>query len=464
MKSRIAGALMLFIANDAYAGVGDSMGNFWKGMGGMYNSSNAGAYSGQSAGYYTLGNLYARTPVTNVNPISIQLPSASGSCSDINIFNGAFSFINHEQLIQTLKGISNNAAGFAFQLGIETISPVIAEKMEELQGWIQKINEMNLNSCEAAQTMVGGLWPRHELASRTICSVMANKNGIGNDFVKSRHGCSEDRAGSVNSIRTDKKDAADKLLVEDINIAWKALKDSGFITSDNELAELFMAVSGTIVIKSASSEGGARFEYISSRANDPELITTLLEGGEFKFRKCIETDKCLDLTPDGNNHKITAENAFKAKIEKLATDIVDKIQNDEDLTEDEKSFLDSKTNIPLYKILTVHAAYSGSSSLFELPAYTEAIALQIIFSYLEDILREVDIASDSLIIADDDHLKRFKQDIRQARRTLAERELKTNQNLRTLMTLVDRAMMIEGMLAKNMGSQVIDSFQWSRDL
>lgn len=464
MKSRIAALLFTLMATPAYAGVGSDMGNYWKGMGGMYNNTSGGAYKGQSAGYYTLGNLYARTPVKSINPVSIQLPSASGSCSDINLFKGALSFLDHHQLIETLKAIPNNAAGFAFQLGIETISPVISEKIEEMQSWIQKINAMNINSCETAQTLVGGLWPRHELASRTICSVMANKQGVGHDFVKSRHNCSEDKAGSVNSIRADKKEAADKLLIEDINIAWKALKDSGFMTNDKELAELFMAVSGTIIITSAQGKEGPKFEYISSKANDPELITTLLEGGEFKFRKCTDHDKCLTLTPDGNVHKIAATEAFKAKIEKLASDIADKIYNDQELSQEEKAFLNAKTNIPLYKILTVYAAYSGSNALFELPAYTEAIALQIIFNYLNDILTHVDLASDSLVIADDDHLKRFKQDIREARRALAERELKTNQNLKTLMTLVDRAMLIEGMLAKNMGSQIVDSFQWSREL
>lgn len=457
--------LGLFIAwsSVAYAGVAENMGKFWNGMGGMSNSSGVSAHQAQSAGYYSLGNLYARTPVSNTQLLSVQLPSASGSCSDINLHNGAFSFINHHKLIETLKNISNNASGFAFQLGIETISPVIAEKIEELESWIQKINELNINSCEAAQTLVGGIWPRQERASQTICSVMANKSGIGRDYVEARHGCHEKKGKMLDDIKGRDSGGFDKLWVEDINIAWKALKDSGFLASDNSLAELFMTLSGTIIVKAPQGNEAPKFVYISGQAIDADMIHTLLNGGDIKYLKCSEHDKCLNVSQE-HNLSIPADKAFKARVEKIVSEIADKIVRDEELSSEEKNFLNYKISVPLYKILNVYAAYSGANAMFELPAYTEAIALQIMFKYLEDVLNTVERATDSLIIADEDHLKEFKQRIRETRAVLNGYQLQTNQNLRTLMTLVDRAQMIESILAKTMDNSIADAFHWSKEL
>lgn len=462
--------ICILAANISHADVGGSMQGFWKDMGGVVNVNKGGAYEGQTAGYYSLGSVYARTPVKSVNPISIQLPSASGSCSDINMFNGAMSFINSEQLVGALKAVANNAKGFAFQLALETVSPVIAEKVEELQGWAQKINSLNINSCEMAQTLVGGVWPRHEHASKTICSVMSGKSGIGKDFLESKHGCQKNQNDSISKISGKDKEGLEKLWIEDVNLAWKSLKDSGFFKSDSTddgLKEMFMTMSGTIIINSTSKKGdkaesAPSFQYIGARAVDADVITTLLEGGEIKVLKCNEKDKCLG--PTEASIKITEEQAFKSKVQKLINSIVDKIIADEALTEEEKSFLNYKINIPLYKVLTVYAAYSGGSAMFELPAYVDAISLQIIYRYLEDLLTYVERASDTLMIADEDHVKEFKKRIRDTKLVLNGYQLKNNQNLKTLMTLVNRTQMIEGLMTKGFSGKIAESTNWADEL
>ncbi|MFN5382872.1 MAG: conjugal transfer protein TraH [Alphaproteobacteria bacterium] len=462
-------SIAMSLAHTANAGgIKGSMEDFWKGSGGISNYNGGGAYQGQAAGYYTLGSLYARTPVKNTQIGSLTLPSMKAGCGGINLHNGAFSFINSQEISATAKAITNNAAGFATQLAITTFSPLIAQKIEELQTWMQRINAMNINSCETAATMVGGMWPRHERASANICSTLANGSGIANDFVQARHGCHENPSGMRSKLKSSNRDAAEKLLLDDVNLAWKALKDSGFFkltdkaSSDIALAELFMTLSGTIIIQSKSET--PQYSFISGRAAHNDIIQVLMEGGDVKHHKCDELDKCLNVIREGGVHNITAENAFKGKVEKIITSLVEKIEKDEALTEEEKNFLNYNANIPLYKILNVYAAYSGAGSLFELPVYVEAIALQMMFEYLNDVLRQVELASDQLIIASDDHLKKFKDNLRDVRRALTERELKTHQSYATLMKLVDRAMVIEGVLANSVGSSVADSYSWSKNL
>lgn len=467
IKKFISIALItVFSSSWACANVGAKMQDFWNGMGGYSNVSGAGAYDMQSAGYYSMGGLYARTPVKNVQLANISLPSLSAGCGGINIYNGGLSFINSEKITELLKAIANNAQGFAFQLALETMSPVIAEKIEELQTWIQRINALNINSCEAAATLVGGVWPRHDQASKTICSTLSGSSGVATDYVEARHGCQTNHQKATDGIRKGNEAEADRLMVEDINIAWKAIKDSKLLSqegSDKTLAELFMTLSGTIIVHAPKNDKDQpKFEYISAQATSNEVITTLLDGGNIKYHVCDESKSCLNINQNSGTHKISETQAFKAKIEKLIASILDKIKSDTPLNEEEKGLINTKSRIPLYKILNVYAAYSGSGALFELSAYSEAIALQILFEYLDNILSKVEQASNSLMIADEDHIQKFKEDIREARKVLANREIKTHQNYATLMSLVDKAMVVEGMLSKNIGSPLADAFQWSK--
>jgi len=445
----------------AAADVSGSMQEFWRGMGGDVNVSNSATYQGQSAGYYTLGNIHARTPVKNLYPLSVQLPHARGGCGGIDLFQGAASYLNAEQLVAAIKSIANNSSGFAFQLALETISPVIAEKVEELQGWAQKINAMNINSCETAASLVGGIWPQHDRASATVCASMGNGSGLFKDYAEAKHACETGGKRADTNRRVAKE--ADSLPIEDVNIAWKALKDSGFFgTNENALAELFMTLSGTIIIHAPDADNvGPKYEFISARIAHSDIITTLLDGGDIKTHTCGETEKCLQVTKEGGIHRISPETAFKVKVQNLLESMIDKIREDTALSPQELALL-NMTSIPIYKTLNVYAAYSGAGTIFELPVYAEAIALQILYEYLNSILRQVTVSADRLVLASDLHLDRFKTDLREARKALSEREIKSNQTYAALMQLIDRTMMIEGMLSRQMGTPLVESLQWSR--
>lgn len=458
--------LAVMFARSAFASVGVKMQEYWNEMGGYSNVNGPASYDLQSAGYYSLGGLYARAPVKNTQLAHISLPSLSAGCGGINIYNGGLSFINSEQLTELLKAISANAQGFAFQLALETVSPVIAEKVEELQTWIQRINALNINSCEAAATLVGGVWPRHDQASRTICSTLSGSTGMASDYVQAKHRCQTDREQSLKGINDRNPEMANALLAENINLAWKSIKDSKIFNdgkADSTLAEVMMTLSGTLIIHAPKNERDSpKFEYISPKAASSEVISALLDGGRIRYHKCDEYSKCINLRQEGGVHEIEERYAFKAKIQNLVSSIIHKIQIDEPLNEEEKGFINNKSSIPIYKILNVYAAYSGAGALFELSAYSEAIALQIMFEYLDDLISKVEQSTNILMIADDDHLQRFKRDIRELRKTLAAREIKTHQNFATLMTLVEKAMVVEGVLAKSIGSPLAEAYQWGK--
>ncbi len=165
-------AVSIAAALPARADVLSEMNRFWQGA--AVNTTGPTAFQGQASGHWTLGNLYLRAPVRSEQIASVSLPSFRAGCGGIDAFAGAFSFINSDQLVAFARAVAQNAVGFAFELALETISPVIAETMAKLRALAQWVNSQNLNSCETAQALVGA-------------RLVEERPGLGRDLRRDRH-------------------------------------------------------------------------------------------------------------------------------------------------------------------------------------------------------------------------------------------------------------------------------------
>ena len=457
-----AGILSTFLSVNANAGVGGSMDHFWKSLGGVSSSTSAGSYKSQTAGYWTLGSYMMRSKTKSITPFNFQMPSIKvGSCGQIDIFKGALSMIDFGQVQELLQAIASNAMTFAFQLGLETISPVIAEKVEEIQGWIQKMNALNVNSCETAQMAVGAVWPKNERASKLICEKASHTTGGLSDYTAGKHGCGK---GNEKDEIMDKTGEKNKSPVEDINITWQALKDKKFFggsdgdepqgvkMSDDHMKELFMTLSGTIIIHAPKNEDDEpKYIYKGAKADYGKVIKAFMDGGDISILKCDSKDKCLN--PSTETITIKEEDAFRQKTEKMLKEIIEKIKVDDKLTPQQADLMEmiETSQIPIQRVLTVYAAYSGAGEIFELPVYADIIALQVLYNYLDDILRKVDESIDGLLISTEDQLSKMKRNISTARQALYQREMKTHQNHNAIMSMIKKTAFIENVIAQEKG-------------
>ncbi|MAU95106.1 MAG: conjugal transfer protein TraH, partial [Fulvimarina sp.] len=173
----------------ALADVGSSMDAFLGDLGGASNVTGPTAFEGQSAGYYSLGNVWTRFPQKTTNIANLQLPRARAGCGGIDIFAGSFSFINASEIVALLKAVANNSIGFAFSLAIDTVCPECSKIMQEFSQKAQLMNNLNINSCEMAQGLVGGVWPKGDLADKAICEAIGNSEGVFTDYAAAKHGC-----------------------------------------------------------------------------------------------------------------------------------------------------------------------------------------------------------------------------------------------------------------------------------
>lgn len=248
-RRRLAAGAMLLGAGSmvptgiAHADVAGQMNSFFNDAGGAANVTGPTAYQGQSAGYYSLGNVWTRFPQKSVQPFNLQLPSARAGCGGIDLFTGSFSFINASEMVALLKATANNALGFAFKLAIDSVSPEIGKIMGEFQQAAQQMNQMNISSCEAAQGLVGAVWPKMTGARSTICAAVGNSQGKFSDWARSRQGCGAD--GQMDETLAGNSDPkmADHIPGAPRNYTWEAIKRSNkFGAFDKGFSEYLMTV------------------------------------------------------------------------------------------------------------------------------------------------------------------------------------------------------------------------------
>lgn len=376
--------LILSFNSVAFADLHTELNNFFERFGSQSNVSSASIYEGQKAGYLTGGGMAIRNRIVNQSPMTVNLPSIDAGCGGIDLYAGGFSFINSDQLISSLKNVGSSATGYAFLLGLETVSPQVANTIKNLQTWANNINSFNINSCEMAAGLVGSVWPRQTQASQHICKTLGGKKGLFDDYLSARHNCSQssERDNFRKRISED-KDYQD-FLFEDYNIAWRVIQKQPFLAKDTETAELFMALMGTVIFTQKGNE--PYIDPIDSKIYDESFLKSLLEGGELNLYTCQGSSDCLKVCE--KQIYLPPEKSWMGKIRQQMLSIQNKILTDEELSKEEKSLLE-KTNLPIYKVLNVLTAFHHGDCAVNIYEISHIVALDLLTQFLKESIQLV---------------------------------------------------------------------------
>lgn len=356
--------------------------DFFHSFDGSANITKGDIYNGQKAGYGTGGGVVIRNRVMNVKPATINLPRMDAGCGGIDIYAGGFSYINSNELISTLKSIGTSAAGYAFLLGLETVSPQVTNTIKQLQSWSNTVNSTGINSCETAAAMVGSVWPKKTMAKEHICQMMSSYNGIGSDFISNRHDC-------ANSVESKKNvnmllDSNPMILVGDYNLTWKAIQNQNYLKHDQDLAELMMTITGTVIVRT-DELGDEENEVYPSKISDEAFLKFLLEGGRTHIYRCkdrlAKSNKCLML--DVEEIVLDKQDSWLGKVQRELEEIQIHILHDEELTESQKDFL-TRTRLPLYKVVNVLTAYRQGYCPVDLYHIADLVATDLLIQYLKE--------------------------------------------------------------------------------
>ena len=149
--------LLLIMCTELYADVSGDMNNFFNGLGMSSNTTSPTAVQGQEANYFSGGSLFLRNPVKNIQPIQLQAPSLNAGCGGIDMFGGAFSFINSDQIVNFGKSMLQASPGVAFNLAMQAYAPTLSNDFETFQNYMNQMNNFNLNSCTADYAVAGAV-------------------------------------------------------------------------------------------------------------------------------------------------------------------------------------------------------------------------------------------------------------------------------------------------------------------
>lgn len=441
--------------------VADSMDGFWNDVGGTSsNTTDAGGYQLQGAGYYTGGSFTARSKVINVNPISITPPGIRAGCGGIDVYTGAFSHINTDQFVALLKAIPSNAVGFAFQLALATMSPEIKTTIDQLQSVIDRINNGNLNSCDLAQGLVGGGLAAAGKSGK-YCEVTANSQGWATDYAKAKNECGT--GGKSSQYMKDGDAVHGDQRPVNINIAWEVLKKSQILADNqDELAQFVQAITGTMIIKSPENDNlGSQTSYKPSIAFNNDTIKAILEGGSITILKCDERVKCLN--PTETTITIATDKAFKARISSVMGEMVSRIATGQKF--DAKHIdLVNKTSIPVHKAMVVRQAYFGSSSAasgINPEYYSTLVAIDMLYNYLDEILKSVQEQAKQVKNFDQDNIDRFQKDVERVRTVLSQYKIDGKDSFEKGFKIIEETQKIQGMLSSRMSNRMKNNLAFS---
>lgn len=435
------------IANNAYAEINAEMGKIWNSLGGQSSTNSASYYKGQKAGHYTMGSMYFARQKKNRPLVSVNLPEIDfdKSCYSQGVLNfGGASFISASELKDKATAIVQQGGLMLVYMGLSSITPIISETFQEVYSKLQELGGFLANECQAAKQIVGAagdaLTQHSEKAKDIFAKVHLQDKD--NDLSNAYKNFPKGKSNALK--KAAEKD--EKLIIEDVNIAWKAIEKLKI--TDNEIKELMMTISGTIIITAPKSDAGSpNFQYISSNVTSPGLLEALLKGNQnLKIISCSDHLKCLNVSE--KDRLIKEDDSFEKKVKDFFDKIKDALEQDVELKSAEQNFL-ANSGIPVYAIYEKLYQYTSGNPDYEQGVLAEMIAWNILYNYLQDMLKEVNEAANNLQISIPNELREFKASIRAAQKLLGDHEMKDLSRYKAQMFMVNRAEKMEDSMAND---------------
>ena len=369
------------------AGLNAEMQSMFNDLGALGNVTSPGAFRGQAMNLYTGGSLMMRAPGRNYPLVNAQVPSLRAGCGGIDLYGGAFSFINKQQFVAMLQNIGSNAVGYAFKLALQSISPDIDKLLTELQDQMNKVNAMNINSCEAAQALVNGVVGEYDNSVQSGCANISQYLGSVSDRAEARMTCATNAPSVVKTAANSADPNLRNTSFIKGNVTWLALNQVGGNISQQE-RELIMSLIGTVILTPPADDGSGA----SPRYAEPTIagLRDLLLGRaestgpgalqgqvDVDVYVCDEPAECLNPLRTSVSVK-----PFSQLVAERLRRMSDNIVNRSPQAAADIGFINN-TSEPVYRMLAVANAVPGSGTAETLiERYKDVIALDYAETFL----------------------------------------------------------------------------------
>ncbi len=440
---------ILSIPVPVFATVSQDLDNFFNGIGYASNTTSPAAFESQAAGFFGGGSLYERNQVRQYQLVQLDLPSYRAGCGGIDLFSGSMSFLSEQKLVDLGKSIMTNTGAYAVDVMLASTVPELKQVRDYLQQLEQMANHANINSCQLSQNMVGGMWPKTTESQQKICKDQAamGREGLFSDYVKARMACSGDGFDKVMSKAAEDPERK-KQVVLNKNLVWSILQSKSFLSSDPELSEMVMSLTGTLII-----DKQGKVTHVPSLAGSADLINAMIGAGggtnHAKIWRCKDVGtsaQCLNVALEDIN--IPETSTLTYKVSEIIHAINQNLIEDKKQGSREINFL-SMTSLPVMKFLSVLNSMQYASAAIDIDEYSMLIAQDLMTNYFTELLTEVDQATAGSEL-NSDLVKEIQKRIKQANSKLAAIDPKVGRKLKEKLDLVERMARIEKQVASSM--------------
>jgi len=291
--------------------------------------------------------------------------------------------------------------------------------------------------------------PQSDATSKHLCQAMGTAYGGLSDWTAARHQCGA--GGGREGILDHNHEEIRDTFKDQFNLVWQAIQKNTFLQNNKRLAELFMTLAGTLIVRRHGS--GYQTIHIKSRAIDQAFIQALLKGGNVSLYHCGVDEKCLDPTLSTAENLSSHHDSLIGRVQKIVESITQKIYDDTALTESEQGFL-SNTTLPVYKILNVLTAYKKGHAPLEITSYAELISLDILNHFLLEVLDIVEESIAHLRVAQvsDEAIKEYLSSLQQVRMLIMNSRESAMHHMNATLAMIKSVQMVEKQLHVYLGT------------
>ena len=222
-----------------------------------------------------------------------------------------------------------------------------------------------------------------------------------------------------------------------------------------------MTLIGTVIYVPPTDDASGKFVPFAGDASST-LVTALLDGTSgqtVRVFDCDEPDKCLN--PAFKTLSLPASRAIRTRVAGLIAGMVEAIRTDTPIGESQKELL-QVASIPLYKVLTVQAAFGRGMPTDDRETLAEITSVDLLFALLDRIVGEAGRSMSSFIGADEAKIALWQGQVGAVKTALADRQANMHLKVSAVLQIIEKTAFIENQLAASMSPAMAASLDWSR--
>lgn len=448
-----------------YAGMADDMQKFFNGSGYAANITSSKAAVGQEGGYVSAGSGFIRTPVKNMQLIHVKPPSLRMGCGGIDLFAGGFDFISSEKITEFAQAIMQNAVPFAIDLALQTWAPQIKDGLDFLKQQANMINQFNMSSCEAAQTLVAGVAGSFQKndSDSFICKTYASHTNEASSWLANKQGCNDAKTSKETNEQAKKNPEMADMVKQNRNLVWYFLLKNDFLKANTQIAEYIMAMTGTLITKTDAAGKSTHTTYeplmIDEKSSGFEVMlhgeTVNGEAQKVKIYECDDNNQEKCLTLEEKELAFDKSKALVPQIQKDLEDIAQKLLEDNKLTPAQQNMINA-VNFPMLRLIEnqVNAGWIPEYHL-----YADILARIILSHYLNQVIAEAKFALTQHDLGKDEDIRRVINNINKAQTLVVNKmETKAYEKLQHQSQLLMRSLELEKIVVGEMSAAAQNNY------